>query len=80
MNLLFHIQLVVYMKKVGSLKIVTFKTDEKAFTRTAYALTFIENEKLPTKEEKVITFGKTERFPHVKSQNTCGLFKRKNRF
>ena len=34
----------------------------------------------PTKEEKVIPLGKAERFPHVKSQNTYGLSKRKNRF
>lgn len=68
------------MKKVGSSKIVTFKTDGKAPTQADYTMTFIGEEKSPTKEEKVIPLGKTERFPHTKSQNTYGLYKRKNRF
>jgi hypothetical protein len=62
------------MKKVHSLKTVTFKTGEKTY-QSDYTPTFIYTEKPPTKEEKVVPFGKTERFSPLKSQNTLDYLK-----
>ena len=53
MNLLFQIPLVLYLKKISSPKIVTFKTGEKVPTRAAYTLTFVENERLLIKEKVI---------------------------
>ncbi len=63
------------MKKVNSLKTVTFKTGEKTQSDCDYTPTFIYNEKPPTKEEKVVPLGKTERFSPLKSQNTLDYLK-----
>ena len=74
------IPLVVYVKKVGSLKIVIFKTDEKALLEQImhHNIHLEMKSHSPTKEEMVIQLGKAERFPQAISQNTCGLSKKIN--
>ena len=74
------IPLVVYVKEVGSLKIVIFKTDEKALLEQIMPHNIHLEVKghSPTKEEKVIPLGKAERFPQAISNNTCGLSKKIN--
>lgn len=74
------IPLVVYVKKVGSLKIVIFKTDEKALLEQIMPnnIHLEMRSHSPTKEEMVIPLGKAERFPQAISQNTCGLSKKIN--
>lgn len=64
------IPLVVYMKKVGSLKIVIFKTDEKALLEQIMPnnIHLEMRSYSPTKEEMVIPLGKAERFPQAISQ------------
>ena len=66
------IPLVIYVKKVGSLKIVIFKTDEKALLEQIMPNNIHLEMKShsPTKEEMVIQLGKAERFPQAISQNT----------
>jgi len=65
------IPLVVYVKKVGSLKIVIFKTDEKALLEqiTPNNIHLEMRSHSPTKEEMVIPLGKAKRFPQAISQN-----------
>jgi hypothetical protein len=64
------IPLVVYVKKVGSLKIVIFKTDEKALLEQIMPnnIHLEMRSHSPTKEEMVIPLGKAERFPQAISQ------------
>lgn len=64
------IPLVVYVKKVGSLKIVIFKTDEKALLEQIMPnnIHLEMRSYSPTKEEMVIPLGKAERFPQAISQ------------
>lgn len=68
------------MKEVGSLKIVTFKTDVKTIYSSRLCTNInLEMKSYPLiKEEKVMPLAKEERYPHIKSQNTCGLSKKKN--
>jgi len=74
------IPLVVYVKEVSSLKIVIFKTDEKALLEQIMHpnIQLEMKSHSPTKEEMVIQLGKAERFPQAISQNTCGLSKKIN--
>ena len=74
------IPLVVYVNEVGSLKIVIFKTDEKALLEQImhHNIHLEMKSHSPTKEEMVIQLGKAERFPQAISQNTCGLSKKIN--
>lgn len=64
------IPLVIYVKKVGSLKIVIFKTDEKALLEQIMPnnIHLEMRSYSPTKEEMVIPLGKAERFPQAISQ------------
>ena len=74
------IPLVVYVKKVGSLKIVIFKTDEKAlFEQIMPNNIHLEmRSHSPTKEEMVIPLGKAERFPQTISQIHVDYLKKIN--
>jgi len=74
------IPLVIYVKKVGSLKIVIFKTDEKALLEQIMPnnIHLEMRSHSPTKEEMVIPLGKAERFPQAISQIHVDYLKKIN--